>query len=1157
MAKGDWARVSIMLPAVLLAGITRASDLPPALPDNVPSADVTGVWEFIPVPLPEQNITHLLLAREKDRLYLGTREGVASYDGVTVRVPEFSPKEAGQSLIVSSMAETDNGTIIVGTANDSLWTWKDDRLSPLYGACPRGSGGCPTGDWALALKAGTVFAASSRYAPNETEALDAIKGAVSEAVVPVAVSASFLGFAGESLVAVGEQGAVSIIDQASGKASRTWRFDAGANSFVRSVSFAPGYVFAGTDTKCVAVPLDDKQSPIELAPGNCTAVYRQADGTTWLSTKALYRTDMNGWTEWSPGGVRAILANALLDDGLSNVWIASTGGLWRYLDLSRQYRFVENGDYIASLHAAPDGGVYVGMLSGKVWRVDRQFKATLMVSPPTTAKPTSAYYEGALLAAGANGEVWSLSAGGLFRIDERGATQVAPYPLPIDENPRAVSSLAVSSEGKICAGLTWSTEVLCLKNGKWETALETLPYFGGSSVGALAFDDRGSLLAVGPVSLSVKGKEDLTLGPFEPSPFGKVNLFGAVTTLTSVSGANAVVSGGWGRTIFLKRSNGTWSTVGRKTGNSQDQPYLIQSFADHPRLGLMAGTDYGVYVWQGSAEIGHWRSLRDVDPRLGGWVSNIVPGQGKAFWISSGATLTLVTLPDAAPAIEIVRLPSTDIIDHNAVAYRMKFPGLIGLPGRKFATLAYDPPIANAESRIAGPTARLDLTSLDDLQSYRLEATVTDGFLNTGKSVADQFTVRLPFYQNPYKLSLALLALVAALALLVTRRGPTYFLLRRIGGLRWSTAKADPQFAMEIHDIGGDMVRFELEAPAARTLIKIATDLPQAQVEGLPKEALPFLLSIAEGQAYAEREEFEAALQRVADVLHDEALPASVRFATSQLDQGTMSVDVSKTLIWYPVELARDGHAEPLLLRYAIGRTVSGDTLADADGLQASRLIVAVVAPQLDPNLPQLPHVKEEAVAVANAARAWGAEVILVDPAATKAEVLDALCGSHLFHYAGHAEFDPLDAADSFLPLLNDRLTAQEVAEALATRANNLLFAFINGCGTSRETSWERADEVYGFASAFLNNASYFIGSQWPIQDEFAAPFAAAFYRQLFPTSYGLWWRLIRRDELSGLSFAEALRRARHAVREMSSSSDQTWSSYVFYGDPTRRLVLA
>nr|WP_210251979.1 CHAT domain-containing protein [Agrobacterium genomosp. 6] len=1151
-----WIRLAMAVPALLGVRLSLASELPPPLPADLALKSVTGVWQFIPVPLPEQNITHLALSRKNDRLFLGTRDGVASYDGVAVQVPDFVPSGSRQSIIVKSMVEVGDGAVIVGSANDSLWRWKDKQLSPLYGACPRGSGGCPTGDWALARsQAGTLYVASSRFALQQTEALSALRAAVSDVVIPVATSASFLGFAGEALVAVSQGGEVSIIDKTSGKPSSARRFDVRPNAFVRSVSFSADYIFAGTDSKCVAVPLDPAEAPTDLAAGNCRAAYRQTDGTTWLSTNALYRNEAHGWNEWSPGSVGSISANSLLDDGMSNIWVASTSGLWRYLDLSREYRFAPD-DKIASVLADSGGGAIVGMMSGRVWHVDQKLRALPLFSPKQAILPASAYYQGALLAKGNDGVTWSLSADGLFKIAADAPERVADYPLPISEGSRAVASFAVSSSGEICAGLSWSTDVLCLRGGRWENVLEAPSYIGGSAIGALVFDDQGTLLSVGPLTVSLKGRHELTLGPFEPSPFGNVNLFGAVALPANVAGADAVVSGGWGRTIFLKRADDTWSIVERPAGDGQEQPYLIRSFAAHPRYGLLAATDAGIYRWEGSARDGQWRSLRNIDPRLGLGVDHIIPGTDNSLWIASGPSLTRITLPISEPKIDISGPAEGGVIDRTAIAYTINFPGLVGLPSRKTATVSYDPPIPNAARSVSGPTARIDLTDLGDQETYKVQPIVTDGFLNSATPVGSKFSVRLPFYQNPYKLSLAILALVALPLIIVTRRGPTGFLLRRVGGLRWSTAKDDPQLALEIDEVGEDAVRFEVEAPAAINLIRLAVDAPKARIEGLPKEALPFLVSIAEGQAFGDREEFDTALQRVSEVLYDEALPESVRFTTSQFESGAMSLDLSKSLLWFPLELASDGQRDPLLLRYAIGRTVSGDTLADADGLRTSRLKVAIVAPQLEPDQEQLPHVKAEAQNVADAVRAWGAEIIVVSPAATKAQVLEALCGSHLFHYAGHAEFDPLDAGESFLPLLNDRLTAKEVAEALSTRPNQLLLAFINGCGTSREASWERAEDVYGFASAFLNNASFFIGSQWPIQDEFAAPFATAFYRQIFPTSYGLWWRLIRRDELSGLSFAESLRQARHAVREMSFTSDQTWSSYVFYGDPTRRLVL-
>ncbi|WFU40790.1 CHAT domain-containing protein [Bradyrhizobium sp. CB82] len=274
-----------------------------------------------------------------------------------------------------------------------------------------------------------------------------------------------------------------------------------------------------------------------------------------------------------------------------------------------------------------------------------------------------------------------------------------------------------------------------------------------------------------------------------------------------------------------------------------------------------------------------------------------------------------------------------------------------------------------------------------------------------------------------------------------------------------------------------------------------------------------------------------------------------------------MSVDLSKTLLWFPLELADDGAGSLMQLKYAIGRTVSADVLVQAKPPRSSRLRVAVFAPRLREMVGEqietdLPNASVEAKAVADAARSWGAEVVLVRPEATKEEVLEAICCSHFFHYAGHAEFLPDAAEASYLPILDDRITAEEVAAALKAKPHNLVLAFINGCGTSREATWERGAQVYGFASAFVTNATYFIGAQWPIGDDFAAGFASAFYARLFPPSYDLWWRIVRRNRLEGVPFAEALRLARLHLKEMGPRATQTWSSYVFYGDPTRRLVL-
>ncbi|MFD1985476.1 CHAT domain-containing protein [Mesorhizobium newzealandense] len=947
-----------------------------------------------------------------------------------------------------------------------------------------------------------------------------------------------------------------MIDKTTGKPVRHLDLEIGSQSFVRNVSFAPGVVYVGTDTNCLAVPLASGVAVTTLADGNCTAIKIQQDGTAWLSTDGLYRHDTQDWRRWLPGQSGAIAASSIEEDGMSNVWLGASDGLWRYFDLAREHRFSGNGARISSMAGDLNGGVVAGLANGEVWHVNRKLEATQIALPAPTETPSSPYYRGALVADGTANEIWVLSAAGLFKVDGSMPKRMAEFPSMPSNSQAVPSSLAISAEGMPCTGLLDSTVALCFKDGSWQQSAEVMDDFGGRSVAAVTFDTAGSLLAVGIRSISVAGKTQTELGPFEPTPFGVKHLFGAIANTTSVDGVDAVASGGWGGTAFLKRSGEAYREAGSGLSTVQDQPYIIRQFASHPSFGLLAGADEGLFVWNGDPISGHWKSLRDIDPRLAAGLDGVVVSDDRSFWVGSGLRLSLIELPKAAPQAEIQRSPSTDTIDTNAVTYKLSVPGLVGLPASKSTAITYSPSIANAERGVTGPTSRLDLSNLADLTTYRVTAEVTDGFLNIGPTLESKFSVKLPFYQNPYKLGAVVVAAIMFLGLLLTRRGPTGFVLLRIGRLRWSTEKDDPRFAIEVKNLGPDVVRYELEAPSALTLIRLVVDVPAPQLDASPKEILPYLVRVAEGKVRPHRERFDTAMKRAASVLGEEALPENVRFMTSQFDSGAISVDLSKSLLWLPIELANDGGASQVMLRYAIGRSVSGDVLVESEPLRSSRLRVAIFAPHLDPSTPSLPQAEAEAKSVAAAARKWGAEVDFVRPDATKQQVLDAICAANIFHYAGHAEFSSGAAGNSYLPISGGHILAAEIAAALQSAPHNLLLAFINGCGSSREDSWERGLEIYGFASAFLNNAVYFIGAQWPIQDEIAALLAGEFYARLFPASYSLWWQLIRRNPLQGTPFAEALRLARLEAREFGPEAVQTWSSYVFYGDPTRRLVL-
>lgn len=1133
------------------------SGFPEALPPAAPIADLTGNWSFVPVPLPSQNVTHLLVSRSGERLLIGTSEGVASYDGVAPRAPSFPSLDAQQPIIVNSMVEASDHAIIVGTINDSLFRWKDDRIEAIYGACPRSQRGCARGEWALASSGeGVIYAVSSRSGPMTNEALAALRAVVPDRVVGVQAAAAYLGFAGNELVATNEYGSIQTIDPATGKPTRRIDLKLAPQTFVRSVSYAPGQLFIATDRNCLGVRLAEPTAPMMLAEGYCRAVAKQKNGATWLSTTYLQRHDRNGWKRWSPGGGGSITANVVVEDKVSNIWIGTPKGLWRYFDISRDHSFADEGAAVSSMVADRDGGAVVGLENGAVWRLDRGLTATRIDLPAAAEVPASSYYRGALLALDPQDRFWALNAAGLFRIEGTNVERTATYPLAMATSPAAPSSLAVSKAGVACVGVVWSDKALCLSDGLWREGAQVMSDIGGSAVAALAFDDTNAMLAIGVESIAVvAAAKPSELGPFAPSPFGKKTLLGAVAITQLVEGADAVASGGWGGTVFLKRADNGYVDVGHGRPDVQDQPYVIRSFASHPALGLLAGTDEGVFRWEGSPSAGRWRSLRTIDPRLALPTTAVVASTGRSFWTASGSDVFLIELPASTPVTTIERSPSGDTINVNAVTYGLAILGLVGPPEAKTAMIEYDPPIANAEHNLSGSSNRLDLTNLSDLARYRLTVTATDGFLNRGSASNSEFSVALPFYRNPYKLASAILTAAGLLLLLLTRRGPTGFVLRRLGGLRWTTDTAAARFAIEVKSISADTVRYELEAPSVPTTIRLAIDIPAAQLTNEAESIMPYLVGLAEGRTRLRGERFEKVYERAAKLMGEAALPQEVRFATAQADGGPISLDFSKSLIWLPLEITDDGGETRMMLRHAIGRTISGDVLAERKPLSAFRLTVTIFAPHAD-DADRLARADGEAEAVAAAAQSWGAEVVRVAPDATKQEVLAAICAAHLFHYVGHAEFVEDAAEQSYLPIKGDRILAGDIAAALKTTPNDLLLAFINGCGSSREAAWARGAEVYGFASAFLNNASYFVGAQWPIPDEPAAAFATEFYSRLFPHAYSLWWRLIRRDTLGGTPFAEALRLARLRISGEGPSTVQTWSSYVFYGDPTRRLVL-
>jgi hypothetical protein len=191
-----------------------------------------------------------------------------------------------------------------------------------------------------------------------------------------------------------------------------------------------------------------------------------------------------------------------------------------------------------------------------------------------------------------------------------------------------------------------------------------------------------------------------------------------------------------------------------------------------------------------------------------------------------------------------------------------------------------------------------------------------------------------------------------------------------------------------------------------------------------------------------------------------------------------------------------------------------------------------------------LPATEKEVNWIAHKLSGTAADVdIWVGEEATGLKLHRALASGNydIIHFSGHAYFNAENPDESGLLLAGQNVfIAQTIQRTLRGRPLILL----NACESGREMMREgevsyTASETEGLASSFIRGGALgIVGTLWPIFDEGAAQFAAAFYDRL----------------LSGQTLGEALRQARQELKE-TRPHDVTWASFVLYGDPTLTML--
>ena len=97
---------------------------------------------------------------------------------------------------------------------------------------------------------------------------------------------------------------------------------------------------------------------------------------------------------------------------------------------------------------------------------------------------------------------------------------------------------------------------------------------------------------------------------------------------------------------------------------------------------------------------------------------------------------------------------------------------------------------------------------------------------------------------------------------------------------------------------------------------------------------------------------------------------------------------------------------------------------------------------------------------------------------------------------------------------------------------------FLNAC-SSAEADFGLS-RIGGWAQRFVSaGATAFIGSLWEVNDDLAADFAMAFYRQI----------------LAGKALGEAFYQARQIIKQ-KDPANPTWLAYVLYAHPNGKVEI-
>lgn len=346
-------------------------------------------------------------------------------------------------------------------------------------------------------------------------------------------------------------------------------------------------------------------------------------------------------------------------------------------------------------------------------------------------------------------------------------------------------------------------------------------------------------------------------------------------------------------------------------------------------------------------------------------------------------------------------------------------------------------------------------------------------------------------------------------------------------------------------------IRDSLELTEARALRDLIG------LENLLEDATPEVRQEVEFQIAATHNEAKARVARYGERLFQEVFgdenALGIRQRLLAKDASTLLLRLDEATASVPWELmAVDGRL--LALERSMGRQLElvGQVRQPPQRLpgQSRQLKVLIVAnPTQD-----LPQVEEESRRIIDALYSLEDTEIqvtaLFGEEAMSQYVVPLLNEQFdVFHYAGHAYFDPLTPSKSGLILAGNSVFTAEKMWELSTPPR---LVFFNACDSAATFESNQTPDIgpegqyvielpLGAISALLRAGTQnFIGTTWPVEDTIAAEMAIACYASL----------------ADGKTVGESLRLARLETIRRQGFGHLSWASYVLYGSPWNQPLL-